>query len=1205
MKKNLFLCRLAAASAGLALAALPAAAAPISWLGASSSGLWSEIANWSPSQLPTTGSEVSFGGTSSFAASTVDYSVALSALTFQSDSQLFGIRVIGSGNTTLSFTGTGIQNLTGSTSANRQEFYANAGATGGTIAFTGSSGLNLGSTGDFRAVNVTALGALVAGDVGGHITFQDAASVGASTFNALRAEGSAIAGGSGGELVLRNTASTSASSTITVTGGSAASALGGSASFNDQSRLDGILNTLAGTNEGLGARATFSGNAVGGFRLGIANSGGTSPTPGSEAVLVFRDSARLTGSAQNFAALSSGARGGRIEFLDGASWDSTGLSPDQGRVIIFNSGARIAGGEGGRLVFRDDSFARGAQLVVINDGDTESGTAGASGGVTEFLDRSKAGQTSIDNRGAASASAGTLGGQTYFRNASSAGNASIFNRGGQRIGGAPGGLLVLQDDATASSANVTNEGASVANTGAPGGGGMTRFTGRSTAGSASITNSGGTVDGAYGGTLEFSGTGASAGLATIVNAGTPLNAVGGSTTFFGGASAANAYITNDVGVNGGRLRFRDNSTAGNATVDNLGTSAGNLNGSGQTSFQENATAGNSRITNFGGRSAASFGGLTMFADNSSAGIASIVNAGSSVNAGIGGSTLFGNRSTAGNASIAVLGGTAVGARAGSLYFLDQSNAGSARIAVDSLVSGAGVSFAEFSGTASAANATIGIGRAGGALNDRGTVNFRDTSTAANSSITVGSSNGGFPGGDGSKLAFFNTATAGSATISNVGAPFAAAHTDFNDASTAGNASITNGAGFLSGATFFLNASNAGNAVIVNKGSNVAGEVGGRVNFFGGASAGFATISSAGGGVAGFKEGGSVQFNGLATAGNALITAGGGTVAGSAGASTQFQDASSAGASTLTAESGVVAGAGGGTIRLVGQSSASVARVVLLANSPGGAGRLDIGGSTLAGSTVGSIEGGGLVNLGGKRLLVLSNRSTTFAGTIADGGDVAATGGSLSVVSAGGALTLTGANTYSGGTLIGDGINAASGKLIAANTTGSATGSGPVFVERGGTLGGSGFIDGPVTLKAGGTIAPGDPVTLTLRDSLTWDGGSVIRLVLGVDSAHSDHLELGSLIKGTAGSYVFDFVDDGVTMGASYDLIHFGSLSGFKASDFSFVGLSGAFDLASGTVAFTAAAAPVPEPSAALLFLGGLLLLALVRHKRASAALSRR
>ena len=38
----------------------------------------------------------------------------------------------------------------------------------------------------------------------------------------------------------------------------------------------------------------------------------------------------------------------------------------------------------------------------------------------------------------------------------------------------------------------------------------------------------------------------------------------------------------------------------------------------------------------------------------------------------------------------------------------------------------------------------------------------------------------------------------------------------------------------------------------------------------------------------------------------------------------------------------------------------------------------------------------------------------------------------------------------------------------------------------------------MTLLAGGTIAPGDPVTLTLRDSLTWDGGGVVRLVLGAD-----------------------------------------------------------------------------------------------------------
>ena len=170
---------------------------------------------------------------------------------------------------------------------------------------------------------------------------------------------------------------------------------------------------------------------------------------------------------------------------------------------------------------------------------------------------------------------------------------------------------------------------------------------------------------------------------------------------------------------------------------------------------------------------------------------------------------------------------------------------------------------------------------------------------------------------------------------------------------------------------------------------------------------------------------------------------------------------------------------------------------------GSSAELDISGLNVGGTAVGSIEGGGIVTLGSKNLRVGEN-SATFSGLIRDRAGNLATGGSLTVIGAS-ALTPTGANTYTGATRIGDGINANSGKLNAHNVAGSATGAGPVFVERGGTLGGSGFIAGPVTLRAGGTIAPGDPVTLTLHDSLIWDGGGVIRLVLGANSAGSDHL----------------------------------------------------------------------------------------------------
>ena len=129
-----------------------------------------------------------------------------------------------------------------------------------------------------------------------------------------------------------------------------------------------------------------------------------------------------------------------------------------------------------------------------------------------------------------------------------------------------------------------------------------------------------------------------------------------------------------------------------------------------------------------------------------------------------------------------------------------------------------------------------------------------------------------------------------------------------------------------------------------------------------------------------------------------------------------------------------------------------------------------------------------------------------------------------------------------------------------------------------------------------SLTPSIVWALTLHDSLTWDGGGVIRLVLGANSAGSDHLELGALIRGADGEFRFDFVDLGIVAGESYELIHFDSLFGFGASDFSFSGVAGNFNLENGRLDFTAAA--VPEPSAAWLLAAGMLFLIVVQRRAA-------
>src|SRR5439155_19015372 len=101
-------------------------------------------------------------------------------------------------------------------------------------------------------------------------------------------------------------------------------------------------------------------------------------------------------------------------------------------------------------------------------------------------------------------------------------------------------------------------------------------------------------------------------------------------------------------------------------------------------------------------------------------------------------------------------------------------------------------------------------------------------------------------------------------------------------------------------------------------------------------------------------------------------------------------------------------------------------------------------------------------------------------------EVPITNGGLTKTGAG-TMRLTTANNYSGGTTV------SAGRLLVNNLAGSATGSGRVTVE-GGTVEGTGAIAGPVSVLAGGTIAPGNSIgNLTINNSLSLSGATVMEL----------------------------------------------------------------------------------------------------------------
>src|SRR5439155_20393109 len=106
----------------------------------------------------------------------------------------------------------------------------------------------------------------------------------------------------------------------------------------------------------------------------------------------------------------------------------------------------------------------------------------------------------------------------------------------------------------------------------------------------------------------------------------------------------------------------------------------------------------------------------------------------------------------------------------------------------------------------------------------------------------------------------------------------------------------------------------------------------------------------------------------------------------------------------------------------------------------------------------------------------------------------------------GGLTKTGAgvftlarsvgNTYGGGTTI------SGGTLLVMNTSGSGTGTGPVAVNAGAVLGGTGTSQGNITNN--GTVAPGSSVgTFHIGGSFTQAAGGRLEIELASLASHDE------------------------------------------------------------------------------------------------------
>lgn len=377
---------------------------------------------------------------------------------------------------------------------------------------------------------------------------------------------------------------------------------------------------------------------------------------------------------------------------------------------------------------------------------------------------------------------------------------------------------------------------------------------------------------------------------------------------------------------------------------------------------------------------------------------------------------------------------------------------------------------------------------------------------------------------------------------------------------------------------------------VNGSPGTADFNGGAGGFGGGGGAGSAAGGNGGFGGGGGGDGGGNGGNGGFGGGGG----GGGNSQGAALGSGGFGGASAVGGGSPGDTGGGGAGFGGAMFVMSGAS-------VSIEGSTGISNSLVAAGTTAAGNN-GVAAGSGLFlhDSGALTFAPGSGDIQTIAADITDmagfaaatdyappvgcSGDCNPVGQAWTLSKQGlGIVVLSGTNTYAGGTSVSNGV-----LQIGGDTPGGSV-SGAVNVS-GGTLAGSGQINGTINLGGAGDVSPGtqagDVAGVLTAVNLSWGSGGEFDMQLGDNAAHSDELQLGgTMTQNGSGTFLVNFFDGpGLPQpGTTYTLIGFGSQTGFSAGDFSYryngvlVGFGGSFALDASTLKFKVMTGTLPIP----------------------------